>query len=160
MDEGRPRSTRAPFVAVVDPVTRSLVLRAGGTSTDRGLSTMVDASRDARKASVSGFDAATAQQIENFDAALTDFEKDVRAGKANVRVVKRSGGSGGGGALGGLDAAVLVLLLLAALCRTRGVIKAGFAPSLRRAPSFRRRRPASSAPVARASGGHRAGLHW
>jgi rhombotail lipoprotein len=147
-------------LAVVDPVTRSLVLRAGGTSTDRGSSTMVDASRDARKASVSGFDEATAELIENFDAALTDFEKDVRAGKANVRVVKRSGGSGGGGAMGGLDAAVLVLLLLAALRRTRGVIKARFAPLLRRAPSFQHRRPASSAPVARANGGHRAGLHW
>jgi rhombotail lipoprotein len=111
-------------LAVVDPVTRSLVLRAGGTSTGRGYSTMVDVSRDARKASMSGFDAATAQLIENFDAALTSFEKDVRAGKANVRVVKRSGGSGGAGAFGGLDAAVLALLLVAALRRARVVARA------------------------------------
>jgi rhombotail lipoprotein len=106
-------------LAVVDPATRSLVLRAGGTSTDRGVSTMVDASRNARKASVSGFDAATGDLIEKFDAALTDFEKDVRAGKANVRVVKRNGGGGGAGAFGGLDAAILVLLLVAAIRRKR-----------------------------------------
>jgi rhombotail lipoprotein len=106
-------------LAVVDPATRSLVLRAGGTASAHGVSTLVDVNRDARKASVSGFDAATAQLIENFDVALTGFEKDVRAGKANVRVVNRSGASGGAGAFGGLDAAVLALLLFAALRRAR-----------------------------------------
>jgi rhombotail lipoprotein len=104
-------------LAVVDPATRSLVLRAGGTSTDRGVTTMVDANRLARKASISGFDVATAQLIENFDVALANFETDVRAGKANVRVVRRSGGTGGGGALGWLDGGVLMLLLIAAVWR-------------------------------------------
>jgi rhombotail lipoprotein len=106
-------------LAVVDPATRSLVLRAGGTSTDSGISTMVDASRNARKASISGFDAATVQLIANFDAALTTFEQDVRAGKANVRVVKRNGPSGGGGMFGLADLAVLTLLLIAAMRRVR-----------------------------------------
>jgi rhombotail lipoprotein len=106
-------------LAVVDPATQSLVLRAGGTSSGRGLSTLVDANRDARKASVAGFDAATTQLIENFDAALATFEKDVRAGKANVRVVKRNGGGGGGGAFGFLDVLVLGLLLVAATRRAR-----------------------------------------
>jgi rhombotail lipoprotein len=106
-------------LAVVDPATRSLVLRAGGTSTGRGYTTMVDANRDARRASVSGFEAATSQLIENFDAALTNFERDVRAGKANVRVVRRSGGAGGAGAFGGLDAALLMLLLAGAIFRAR-----------------------------------------
>jgi rhombotail lipoprotein len=104
-------------LAVVDPASRSLVLRAGGTSTGHGASTLAEAGRTARKASVAGFDAATAQLINNFDAALTGFEQDVRAGKANVRVVRRSGSAGGGGALGALDAAVLLVLLAVALSR-------------------------------------------
>jgi rhombotail lipoprotein len=99
-------------LAVVDPTTRSLVLRAGGTNSGRGLSTLVDANRDARKDSVAGFDAAATQLIENFDVALTNFEKDVRAGKANVRVVKRSASGGGGaGAYGAPDVLALLLLL-------------------------------------------------
>lgn len=101
-------------LAVVDPESRSLVLRAGGTSSGQGLSTLVGASRDARKASVDGFDLATSQLIENFDVALAGFEKEVRAGKANVRVVRRSGG---GGAIGLVDAAALILLLLASMWR-------------------------------------------
>lgn len=103
-------------LAVVDPATRSLVLRAGGVSSGHGLSTGIAAGRDARSASVAGFDVATTQLLGNFDAALTAFEADVRAGKANVRVVKRSnaGGSGGGaGSTGLVDALGLLLLLLA-----------------------------------------------
>ena len=92
-------------LAVVDPVSRSLVLRAGGVDVRHGNSTMIDAERDTRDAGVQGFSAATDQMIEHFDAALTQFEAQVRAGKANVRVVHKStsaapsGGSGGGGAL-------------------------------------------------------------
>jgi rhombotail lipoprotein len=118
-------------LAVVDPATRSLVLRAGGTSSGHGLSTLVDANSDARKASVAGFDAATTQLIANFDAALTAFETDVRAGKANVRVVKRN--SGGGGAFGAVELLVLALL---AVCLHRRVRASG--PATVRAPVARR----------------------
>jgi rhombotail lipoprotein len=104
-------------LAVVDPATRSLVLRAGGSSTGHGVSTLVGAGRDARRASVSGFDLATGQLLDNFDIALTSFENDVRAGKANVRVVNRNAGNGGAGAFGALDAAALAILLIAALSR-------------------------------------------
>jgi rhombotail lipoprotein len=104
-------------LAVVDPTTQSLVLRAGGTSSGRGSSTLVDANLYARKASVAGFEAATTELIKNFDAALISFENDVRAGKANVRVVRRNGGTGGAGAFSVPDAAMLALLLIAALCR-------------------------------------------
>ncbi|MEO8309459.1 MAG: rhombotarget lipoprotein [Pseudomonadota bacterium] len=111
-------------LAVVDPATRSLVLRAGGTSSGHGLSTLVDVNRDAYKASVAGFGSATTQLIENFDTALTNFEKDVRAGKGNVRVVKRnnSGGGGGAGAFGALDAGLLLILLVAGLRRARSTL--------------------------------------
>jgi rhombotail lipoprotein len=103
-------------LAVVDPATRSLVLRAGGTDTQHGNSTLIDEQRDARIAGSKGFDVATEQMIGNFDVALTKFESDVRAGKANVRVVKRnesSGSHGGGGAFGLVS--ILALLLLAVL---------------------------------------------
>jgi rhombotail lipoprotein len=99
-------------LAVVDPVTRSLVLRAGGTSMGRGVSTLIGADRAQREASAQGFALATDQMIGHFDAALTEFQADVRAGKANVRVVARNdaGGKGGGGALGLVDVLALILL--------------------------------------------------
>ena len=96
-------------LAVVDPGTRSLVLRAGGASTGHGTSTLVDAGRDSRKDSVAGFEQATTQMIGNFDLALTAFEADVRAGKARVHVVNRNAGAGGAGAFGAADLAVLLL---------------------------------------------------
>jgi rhombotail lipoprotein len=104
-------------LAVVDPATRSLVLRAGGTDTRHGNSTLVEEQRDARTASAKSFTAATEQLIDNFDATLATFEADVRAGKANVRVAQRESGSGqgsvksGGGSFSWAD--LLFLLLLA-----------------------------------------------
>jgi rhombotail lipoprotein len=89
-------------LAVVDPTTRSLVLRAGGTYSWHGTSTLIDADRHARGASATGFDQATDQMIGNFDAALAAFETDVHDGKANVHIVSRGGrvvGIGGGGAM-------------------------------------------------------------
>jgi rhombotail lipoprotein len=90
-------------LAVVDPVSRSLVLRAGGTSTSHGNTTLIDAARDTRSAAADGYGAATDEMIEHFDTALTKFESDVRSGNAPVRVVRKTDagrpGSGGGGAL-------------------------------------------------------------
>lgn len=99
-------------LAVVDPVSRSLVLRAGGTSTSHGNTTLIDAARDTRSAATDGYGAATDEMIEHFDTALTKFESDVRSGKAPVQVVRKTdaagpesvsgagrSGSGGGGAL-------------------------------------------------------------
>jgi rhombotail lipoprotein len=90
-------------LAVVDPVSRSLVLRAGGTDVRHGSSTLIDEDRDSRDAALRGFSAATDQMIDHFDAALTRFQSEVRAGNANVRVLNKSDsgpGHGGGGALG------------------------------------------------------------
>ncbi|HMK85147.1 MAG TPA: rhombotarget lipoprotein [Steroidobacteraceae bacterium] len=104
-------------LAVVDPATRSLVLRAGGTDTRHEASTLLDAERDARTASGAGFDTAGAELVENFDGALTRFEESVRSGQANVRIVHRNDTgptrSGGGGALDIDD--VLALLVVAVL---------------------------------------------
>jgi rhombotail lipoprotein len=100
-------------LAVVDPKTRSLVLRAGGTNSSQGTSTLINSDREARKASASGFDEATNQMIGNFDTALTGFEADVHAGKANVRVVDRNapaGSAGGGGSIGLWETLALIIL--------------------------------------------------
>lgn len=100
-------------LAVVDPATRSLVLRAGGTDTQHGNSTLIDEQRDSRLAGAKSFDIATEQMIGNFDIALTKFEADVRAGKANVRVVNRNDASSshGGGSLSLLSIFALLSLV-------------------------------------------------
>jgi rhombotail lipoprotein len=97
-------------LAVVDPVTRSLVLRAGGVDARAGRATLVNLNRESREEGADGFAAAGDQMIEHFDAALTAFESEVRAGTANVRVVSQNG-SGGGGAFG--LAELLMLLAVA-----------------------------------------------
>jgi rhombotail lipoprotein len=110
-------------LAVVDPATRSLVLRAGGTDSRAGSSTLIDVGRDLRHEGASGFDAATAQMTERFDVALTAFEAEVRAGKANVRVVHREGSHGGGGALG-LGSLLSLALALVAGVASRAATRA------------------------------------
>jgi rhombotail lipoprotein len=106
-------------LAVVDPATHSLVLRAGGTDTRHGNTTLIASDRAVREAAVEGYSGATDQMIDHFDAALTKFESDVRSGKAAVRVVRETGaqheGRGGGGALGW--SSVLALLMLVTIRR-------------------------------------------
>jgi rhombotail lipoprotein len=111
-------------LAVVDPVTQSLILRAGGTDSRARNSTLVDQPRAAREASAASFATATTQMIDNFDVALTKFEADVRAGKANIRVAKREGGgrSGGGGSFAPLSLGLLALL---AIARRRAMQRVG-----------------------------------
>jgi rhombotail lipoprotein len=113
-------------LAVVDPVSRSLVLRAGGTSTGHGNTTWIDAQRETRGAAVDGYDAAADQMIEHFDAALTKFEADVRSGNAAVKVVRKNDagrpGSGGGGALSWpFILALLALVTFRRVVRLEGI---------------------------------------
>lgn len=119
-------------LAVVDPVSRSLVLRAGGVDVRHGNSTMIDADRSTRDAGVQGFSAATDQMIDHFDIALTRFESDVLAGHANVRVVHKSSPAGrsrgGGGALSGTSVTLLALLVVARAARFPRTVLAGRDP--------------------------------
>jgi len=113
-------------LAVVDPVSRSLVLRAGGTSTGHGNTTWIDAQRETRGAAVDGYDAAADQMIEHFDAALTKFEADVRSGNAAVKVVRkndagRSGGGGGGALSWPFILALLALVTFRRVARLEGI---------------------------------------
>jgi rhombotail lipoprotein len=114
-------------LAVVDPKTRSLVLRAGGTDTHHGTSTLIDLNHDVRNDGIGSFDAATNQMIANFDGALTVFESDVHSRKANVRVVSRNSPVGGGGGTTSWG----FIALLAAVC----VCRLGYQPAA--SPSFR-----------------------
>ena len=102
-------------LAVVDPMTHSLVLRAGGFDTRHGTVALVDENRRLRETSAQAFTAATQQMIDHFDSALTAFESEVRDGTANVKVVSNHGkpASGGGGSIDWF--AFLFLVPLAAL---------------------------------------------
>ncbi len=106
-------------LAVVDPPTRSLVLRAGGTDTNQHSTTLIDMSRETRHDSSASFDAATNKMIDHFDTALLAFEQQVHEGKARVHVVARDGAHGGGaGAWSpGELAGGIVLVVLVRLCR-------------------------------------------
>jgi rhombotail lipoprotein len=95
-------------LAVVDPRTRLLVLRSGGTSTLKGSTTLIEADRHETAQRSRGFEIATANLVENFRRELTDFEGRVREGTAPVKVTHRAAGGGGGG--GALDATLLAFL--------------------------------------------------
>ena len=100
-------------LAVVDPESRQLVIRAGGTDLRHGNTTLIDAGRQTREANITGFSAATDQMIDHFDAALTKFEADVRSGTAPIRVVSKNAGGSGGGGGGAIDAVCIAALLVA-----------------------------------------------
>ena len=107
-------------MAVVDPATRSIVLRAGGTDTRAHNTTYVGSEVDARQAAADSFDAAAGQLITHFDGALTQLEADIRAGRSTVKVRHRDGGGGGGGAFGALALPGIAALAAAAVRRRRG----------------------------------------
>ncbi|MBS0388499.1 MAG: rhombotarget lipoprotein [Proteobacteria bacterium] len=97
-------------LAVVEPRSRALLLRAGGTDLQARDTNWVDSATDQRLQARAGYSAATARMVDNFDAALKQFEIDVQQQRAPVEVSWR----GGGGAMGG---GALAALLLAALAQ-------------------------------------------
>jgi rhombotail lipoprotein len=104
-------------LAVVDPRTRKLIIRAGGADLRHGNTTLVEANRETHAANITGFSAATNLMIDHFDHELSRFEADVKSGTAPVRVLSKNTGDnvrGGGGALGG---SCIGLLLLAVVRR-------------------------------------------
>jgi rhombotail lipoprotein len=106
-------------LAVVDPATRSLVLRAGGFDTRHGTVALINENRRLRETATEGFNVATQQMIDHFDSALTAFESDVREGNANVKVVSNRGKPSYGGG-GSIDWLALLFLLPMAAVRRRG----------------------------------------
>jgi rhombotail lipoprotein len=99
-------------LAVVDPASRSILLRAGGTDERHGTTTLISQSTQSRQSQTDGFSTATDELIGHFDAALTQFEADVRNGKANVRVVNRNASSSPNGGAGAFDLGWIILLAM------------------------------------------------
>jgi rhombotail lipoprotein len=97
-------------LAVVEPQSRSLLLRAGGTSQSSGSSSVVDLSGKLRRQSQRGLAAATDELVRQLDHELTLFSERVRTGNGPVRVVKRDEGGGPGFGGGRLTLAWLLLL--------------------------------------------------
>jgi rhombotail lipoprotein len=104
-------------LAVIDPATRSLVLRAGGVDTRHGNTTLLAVERESRDASAASFSAAAGQMIAHLEGALTDFQAAVRAGHANVQILHKDGSSGGAGAFSALWLLSLLPLLASRLRR-------------------------------------------
>jgi rhombotail lipoprotein len=122
--EGTRNETRTVIdLAVVEPVGRSLVLRAGGVSSGSKSSAAIDQSHALARQQRVGFDQATEQLIANFRTELADFETRVRAGTADVKVVRQPRASGGGGGGGALDW-MMVALLFGCLTVSLGKIRA------------------------------------
>jgi rhombotail lipoprotein len=102
-------------LAVVHPVSRSLVLRAAGMDTRSGVSTQAGAAYRLRDRSVDGLHKAAAQMVERFDAELLRFEQSVREGTARVKVTR----NGGGGSLDWLVCGLLAVAVAGTLARRR-----------------------------------------
>jgi rhombotail lipoprotein len=98
-------------IALIDPRTKTLVLRSGGASALAGNTTLIDADRHETAQRSQGFELATANLVDNFKRELTEFEGRVREGTAPMKVTRRSSGGGGGGFGGALDPTLLVFLL-------------------------------------------------
>jgi len=90
-------------LAVIDPRSRSLVLRAGGTSSLKSTVAAVSVESNSISQRRQGFELATANLLDNFQTELTAFEARVKEGTAPIRVVRggdpAGAGHGGGGAL-------------------------------------------------------------
>lgn len=104
-------------LAVVDPKTRSLVIRAGGVDNRANATNLIKQDERMRRDEVDGFTAASLQMIDHFDTALVKFEADVREGRANVKVAQRSSASNASGGGGGVDGWLLAFLSAMALSR-------------------------------------------
>ena len=101
-------------LAVLDPASRSLILRAAGTSHASGSSTAVRQSAEVQQLSAQGLNAAAQELNTNLDRELTSFAERVKAGNAPVRVVQRGGGGGA------FDVTGLMILMGAALLTIAG----------------------------------------
>jgi rhombotail lipoprotein len=99
-------------LAVVDPNSRTLLLRAGGTDTRARNTALIGSGTVARNQNTDSLNAASTQLIEHFDVALTQLEADIKAGKSEVQVTHRAGYTGGGGAFGLLGLSGLALAAL------------------------------------------------
>ena len=105
-------------LAVIEPQSRQLVLRAGGTSHVKGRSAAIDLEKNESLRVQQGFEQASQALLVNFETELKGFEARVREGKAPIKVARQS--KGGGGALDlTLLSALFACLALARIIGTR-----------------------------------------
>lgn len=90
-------------LAVVEPRSRSLLLRAGGTSSLGDAVTAVARDRKLEQQMRAGFDEAAHKLSDNFATELASLESRVRAGNTPIAITRRAGG-------GALDAVQLLFL--------------------------------------------------
>jgi rhombotail lipoprotein len=90
-------------LAVVEPASRSLLLRAGGIDATADSTTAVGQGIALRKQQAEGLNRAAAQLNDNFALELGEFSERVKRGDAPVKVTHRASPSGGAGATGVLE---------------------------------------------------------
>jgi rhombotail lipoprotein len=83
-------------LAVIEPHSRSLLLRAAGTSSLMNSSVAIENGMRLYRQQSTGFVRATETLNTNFAHELASFEERVRAGQAPVRVTRAKSQSGGG----------------------------------------------------------------
>jgi rhombotail lipoprotein len=105
-------------LAVIEPQSRSLLLRAGGTDAVRDTTNAVTQQAGLRRQQEAGMNRAAAQLGENFSREFTEFSERVKRGEGPVQVVRR-GSSGGGGATGALEVLLLSVLVLSFAATSR-----------------------------------------
>jgi rhombotail lipoprotein len=100
--------------AVFDIPTRSLILRAPGTSQVSGKTTAVNVAEHLAENRVRGFEEAMEEMTRNLSAELDQLQARVEAGEAtDMQVAHREGYSGGGGSIGLWLNALLACCLVA-----------------------------------------------
>lgn len=103
--------------AVFDVASRTLLLRAPGTSQRSGKSTAVDVAEHLAENQALGFEEAILDMTANLSAELDKFQARVEAGEAgDVQIAHRPGYKGGGGSS---DPLIATLLLAAWYLRKR-----------------------------------------
>lgn len=105
---------------VYDIRSKKMLFRAPGISTVKGSATPVNLSEELRADSLTGFQQATGNIIENLDLQLERFKEKVKQNPQQYKVIPRESRSGNGASSGGVGAigvAETLLFVLAATTR-------------------------------------------
>jgi rhombotail lipoprotein len=114
-------------LAVVEPRSRSLLLRSGGTSSLQQSSTAIELQTHRDRQQTQGFAQATEVLNDNFARELVAFEKQVREGRAPIRVVDANRSRSGA-----LDILQLAFLMILVVCAARSCLSQGTREDLTR----------------------------
>lgn len=110
--------------AVYDIESKTMLLRAPGTSNIKGSSTIVNLSEELREDSLEGFEGAATNMISNLGIQLEKLKEKIKKKPEKIKIVssvKSSSSTGGGGSGAATVADVLVMLgiFLVAIARNK-----------------------------------------